>query len=335
MSLPPKHPRRGFTLTELLVVIAIIAILASLGTVAVMRALGTARATAIKTELDQIDAAMKQYKTTYGSYPPCDLRNPATNSQLRQHMAMAFPRYNLARLQQDLEAAGIDIQNVRPDQALVFWLQGFSADPTSPILSVNGRQIDAMGNPIGNPQKRTNNFFEFDQTRLIGHTTNTATLPDPAPSYFPVNARYTTSTSPTKTYPEWNSGAPPIVYFDSRFYEFAAPVAPSTEARPNQFNLPGTPIFTDAGVAAPYWHDRNGNGSTCANDDFNSQESWANPDSFQLIAAGGDGKYGQNPPPNDFARRYPTGINYDLQTLTDDDNATNFSSAARLGDDIP
>ena len=40
-------------------------------------------------------------------------------------------------------------------------------------------------------------------------------------------------------------------------------------------------------------------------------------------------------PPANNARLYPTGINYDLATLTDDDNATNFSSAAKLGDDIP
>ncbi len=349
MLLPPKHPRRGFTLTELLVVIAIIAILASLGTVAVMRALGTARATAIKTELDQIDAAMKRYKETYGSYPPCNLafRDPTVDAAeqnrrrqaVKQHLAMAFQRYNPddARLRRDLEAAGIDLENFRPDQAIVFWLQGFSADPTAPILSVKGLPIDPVsGNEVGTtPQKRTNNFFEFDQTRLAGRTIDTGALPNPAPSYFPVNARYTTSTNPTMAFPVWESGAPPIVYFDSRFYEFAAPVAPSTEARPNQFNLPGTPIFTDAGVAAPYWHDRNGNGSTCANEDFNSQEDWANPDSFQLIAAGGDGKYGQDPPPNDFARRYPSGINYDLVTMTDDDNATNFSSAAKLGDDLP
>ena len=251
MSLPKHNLRRGFTLTELLVVIAIIAILASLGTVAVMRALATARATAIKTELDQIDAAMKRYKETYGSYPPTDLRNPATNAALRQHMAMAFPRYNLTRLANDLDAAGIDTTTLRPDQALVFWLQGFSADPTSPILSVDSKQIDTSGNPIGNPQKRTNNFFAFDQTRLAGQLSGTVT--DPAPSYFPVNARYTTSTSPTRTFAVWDAGAPPIVYFDSKFYEFAAPVVGGNPAQSNQFNQ-----SVRSSLPMPEWRCRTG-----------------------------------------------------------------------------
>jgi len=353
MSPTLKHNlRRGFTLTELLVVIAIIAILASLGTVAVMRAMTTARATAIKTELDQIDAAMKRYKDTYGSYPPCNLAFdepslPAPQKAqrlgaLRQHLAMAFPRYSAdePRLRRDLTAAGIDLQHVRPDQALVFWLQGFSADPTSPILSIDSRPINPTTGAVNasDPiQKRTNNFFAFDQTRLAGAAIG-GTPANPAPSYFPVNARYTTSTSPTKNFPEWNAGAPPIVYFDSRYYEFAAPVVGGSPAQSNQFNTNSatTLIFQDAGVAVPYWHDRNNNSSSNLIEDENSQEGWANADSFQLIAAGGDGKYGQVAPtaaPN--ARLYPTGVNYDLTTLTDDDNATNFSSAARLGDDLP
>ncbi len=347
MSLPPKHLRRGFTLTELLVVIAIIAILASLGTVAVMRALGTARATAIKTELDQIDAAMKRYKETYGSYPPCNLAfdetglTPQQRAQrlgaIRQHLAMAFPRYTAdeTKLRTTLTNAGIDTATFRPDQALVFWLQGFSADPTSPILSVEGYPLDANGNPVGTtPQKRTNNFFAFDQTRLAGQVSGAVT--NPAPSYFPVNARFTTSTSPTRTFPVWDAGAPPIVYFDSRFYEFRAPVVGGNPAESNQFNQSGAVVFADAGVAVPYWHDRNNNSSSNLIEDENSQEGWANADSFQLIAAGGDGKYGEvAPPAAPAARLYPTGINYDLATMTDDDNATNFSSAAKLGDDLP
>lgn len=326
--------RRGFTLTELLVVIAIIAILASLGTAAVMRALATSRATAIKVELDQIDAAMKRYKDTYGSYPPADLTNPASNQRLRQHMAMAFPRYNLSRLQQDLDEAGIDTQNFRPDQALVFWLQGFSADPTSPILSVEAKQIDTSGNPIGNPQKRTNNFYEFDEARLASVASGSATT-NPAPSYFPPNARVTVNNVATKRFPEYASGGPPIVYFDARGYELTAPVVGGSEAQPVTFNTAPV-LFTDAGYAFPYWNDVNKNEFTNLAADRDSQEGWVNPDSFQLIAAGGDNRYFSISPmpalPID-AHLFPSGKRIDV--ISEGDNAVNFTSAARLGDDLP
>jgi prepilin-type N-terminal cleavage/methylation domain-containing protein len=357
MSLPDQsHVRRGFTLTELLVVIAIIAILAALASVGIMTAMNKARATAIKTELDQLDAAMKRYKDTYGSYPPCNLAFLDTTTAdanertrrlavLKQHLAMAFPRYNAAvvesnnktKLENDLTWAGIDLYHVRPDQALVFWLQGFSSDPTNPILSINGKQI-VNSAEIGTPQKRTNNFFEFDPTRLAGRTIDANTLPNPSPSYFPTNARISTTTISGRNYPAWESGTPPIVYFDSRFYEYAAPVLGGAPAQANQFNIAGagTLIFDNAGVAAPYWHDRNKNTATNMNEDFSSQEGWANPESFQLIASGADGKYGLDAPPTARAARlYPTGLNYDITTLSDDDNATNFTSSARLGDDLP
>lgn len=326
--------RRGFTLTELLVVIAIIAILASLGTVAVMRAMTTARATALKTELDQIDAAMKRYKDTYGSYPPADLTNPASNARLRQHMAQAFPRYSLSRLAGDLAAAGIDTTTFRPDQALVFWLQGFSADPTTPILSVEGKQLDASSSPIGNPQKRTNNFFAFDDTRLVGVASGASTT-NPAPSYFPKNARLTVNNVATKRYPEYAGGGPPVVYFDARGYELTAPVVGGSEAQPVTFNA-STVLFADAGYAFPYWNDANKNEFTNLSADRDSQEGWVNPDSFQLIAAGGDNKFFSINPmpalPMD-AHLFPSGKRIDV--ISEGDNAVNFTSSARLGDDLP
>ncbi len=341
---PTSRLRRGFTLTELLVVIAIIAMLAALASVGVMTAMSRAKATAIKVELDQIDAAMKRYKETYGSYPPCNLAFDESGisatekqrrlGQLRQHLAMAFPRYSAdeTRLRNDLTAAGIDLEHVRPDQALVFWLQGFNSDPMSPILSVNSKQIDpSNGSEIGNPQKRTNNFFEFDSTRLIARRIGT-TPNNPAPSYFPSGARFTTSTPTGFTYPHWEGGTPPMLYFDPRDYAIPG----NTPPEPYQFNTNTTRIFDNAGVATAYWHDRNGNGTYNDPVDISSQETWANPNSFQLIAAGADGKYGEDVPSNTMPRLYPTGTNYDLtSTHADDDNATNFTSKAKLGDDLP
>jgi prepilin-type N-terminal cleavage/methylation domain-containing protein len=355
MSLPDQsHVRRGFTLTELLVVIAIIAILAALASVGIMTAMNKARATAIKTELDQLDAAMKRYKDTYGSYPPCNLAfldtttadaNERTRRRqvVKQHLAMAFPRYapSDARLQQDLLAAGIDLYHFRPDQALVFWLQGFSSDPMNPILSVDSRFIDpATGNVDRSPtapppQKRNNDFFAFDTTRLAYVDSSGGTVLNPAPSYFPANARLTVNQT-TKAFPsEFAGGGVPIVYFDSRNYG-TAPVVGGNEARPLTFNSTSPALFADAGYAFPYWQDKNGNGTTNQVADQSSQEDWINPDSFQLIAAGVDAKYSFASPPPSLpidAHLFPTGTRIDV--ITEGDNAVNFTSKSRLGDDLP
>lgn len=341
--------RRGFTLTELLVVITIIAILASLGTVAVMRAMTTARATAIKTELDQIDAALKRYKDQFGSYPPCNLAFAESGissaeqqrrlGQLRQHLSMAFPRYtaDAARIRRDLTAAGIDVENFRPDQALVFWLQGFSSDPTNPILSVDSRVINPSTgavDPASTVQKRANNFFEFEVERLVGVESGSVT--NPAPSYFPTNARLSVNQVATKRFPEYVGGGVPVIYFDSRDYEQSAAVVGGAEAKPRTFNSTSPPLFADAGFAAPYWQDKNANGRTNLAADADAQESWINPDSFQLIAAGQDHKYFViNPMPTlpMDAHLFPTGTRIDV--ITEGDNSVNFTSTATLGDELP
>jgi prepilin-type N-terminal cleavage/methylation domain-containing protein len=358
----PLGQRRAFTLTELLVVIAIIAMLVALVSVGVMRAMDTAKATRIKTELDQIDSAMKAYKEKFGSYPPTNLAFNQTSggvtaaerarrlAVVKQHLAVAFPRYNASqndpsnnrpKLENDLKWAGIDLENIRPDQALVFWLRGFSPNPLNPILSINNKQIE-NNSEVGTPIKRANAFFEFDATRLLGVPSGTApslSATNPAPSYFPNGIRTTSDATGATVFPVWQSGGAPIVYFDSSFYEFVAPdYATPLDAQPNTFNTGSFVPFQTAGAAAPYWLDRNNNGSSCLAADQNSQETWANPDSFQLIACGNDGKYGQaglTPPmPKMFARMYPSGKYYD-PAQSDDDNATNFSSKARIGDDRP
>ena len=101
---------------------------------------------------------------------------------------------NKTKLENDLTWAGIDLQHFRPDQALVFWLQGFSSNPLNPILSINGKQI-VNNMEVGNPVPRTNAFFEFDKTRLAGYAIDTSLtgLPNPAPSYFPAGTKLTTS----------------------------------------------------------------------------------------------------------------------------------------------
>lgn len=342
MSVPTVSPaasRRAFTLTEMLVVIAIIGILVALTSVGVMTAMARAKATRIKTELDQMDAAMRSFKEKYGAYPPCDLQvgYATSRARLRQFVAMTFPRYNLTDLEAEIKLAlgtpPADNPEFRPDQALVFWLRGFSSDPTHPFITPKNEQI-ANGIVVNPPVIITPTpVFEFDTTRFaaVDDKGVDADRLVVLPSYFPAGGPLGTTSAP-------------YVYWDARSYPESTDQTLPAYAEPKHFfnsddpgkGSPGTsPVFyPNAGILVPYWLDANGDGSV----DLPQAENWANPDSFQLIAAGNDRKYGTqtNPGPNDQTRLYPTGTRYDNSSATvDDDNAVNFTAKAKIGDDRP
>ncbi len=335
--------RRAFTLTELLIVITIIAILAGLGSYAAVQALGTAKQTRIKVELDGIDAAFKAYKEKYGSYPPCNLANTAA---VRSHIARAFPRYVIGNLVNDLPAAGVDVTNFRPDQALVFWLQGFGPDPVNPFLTVSGQQLnngspqnDASGNPL---RPGRSPFFSFDPTRLwqvastAGATAIISPTSTPVASYFPQGLVPPSSSAAPYLY--WEPGTITVnvaggTTTTSSNYGKVAVTGTTAVVTPTvSFNNPAAPyslqIFTNAGLPVPYWLDVANAGTT------DPTENWANMDSFQIISTGMDGQYGNLA--GTAARLYPTGTGYDTPpNQADDDNITNFCAKARLGDAKP
>ena len=107
---------RGFTLIELMVVMVILAILVSLVSVAVVNAISQARQTAVKTEIDALDQAMRQFKLKFGTCPP-NFADPAVLQRAWSHM---FSR------SQDQPPKNLDAA-----QSLVFWLSGFSPRPDS------------------------------------------------------------------------------------------------------------------------------------------------------------------------------------------------------------
>jgi prepilin-type N-terminal cleavage/methylation domain-containing protein len=304
-----RPARRGFTLTELLVVIAIIAVLAAMGSWGVMQAMGTAKQTRIKLEVDQLDAALKVYRDKYGSYPPCNWRGLLGNNKLTAHIARAFPRYDMSNLPQvrnELLAAGIT-NEFRPDQALVFWLKGFSPDPAHPFVTPDGYQI--MNGAPTTVKVQVTPLYQFDPTRLATVPLNPASVP----SYFPQGSKTD------------DSGAP-YVYWDSGNYTPYG-VLPALMWNITDMMSGVTTHFTNAGGMRPYGDE--------------TKMDWANSDSFQIIAAGPDAKYGVFPgTKNDPIKLYPSGNGnpnppgYDVAG-TDDDNVTNFCAKARLGDAKP
>jgi len=338
---------RGFTLVELLVVITIIAILVGLTSVAVVRAIATARQTGMKTEIDQLDLAMKAYKERYGSFPPSNLgfNDPNLNMMqrnvllgvIRQHVAQAFPRYDLNHLQNDLANTGLDLENFRPDQALYFWLRGFNSDPQHPFVNV---QNQPLNNGTPGAAVKLVSLFEFDPTRLMSVDGTGAEQPVTAhmASYFPKGGT-----------PGIDSA--PFVYWDSRSYsEQGNPVVATPDAsKPGYYfngsdmskgspghsqtasgNSPPNVLFRQAGTLVPYLLDTNRNGM------LDPGDSWANPESFQILCSGGDRKFGvATVTMANEQRLYPAGLNYDVSTLADDDNVTNFSQSSRIGDEKP
>ena len=156
---PRGQSTSGFTLVELLVVITIIGILAALVTAGAVRAMNAAKRTGIKTEIDQIDMALEQYKNDVSSYPPnlffagCfnpssigpgDSRRALLLSDLRRHLKQAFPRH------QESQSTLNMLVGMSPAEATVFWLRGFSKDPKFPLTGPGG-PIFGGNNPAGGP----------------------------------------------------------------------------------------------------------------------------------------------------------------------------------------
>src|SRR3954447_10020916 len=67
------RPPRGFTLVELLVVVVILALLIAFLLPAINSAIRTGRNASAQAEINQMAAALAQFKTQYGVYPPSRL----------------------------------------------------------------------------------------------------------------------------------------------------------------------------------------------------------------------------------------------------------------------
>jgi prepilin-type N-terminal cleavage/methylation domain-containing protein len=280
--LEETRPRAGFTLIELLVVITIIGILVALLTVAAVGALKTARQTEIKTEINQMDTALMEYKNKTTAFPPnCQTDGPGTSNplnesqifaDLKRHLKQAFPRHqesdDLIRV-----LCGIAAQNttdypqpllggMSAGEALVFWLGGFSSDPRYPISGEGGpsypiTSATAANNAALDPIESREWVFPFEVGRLA---------PRDSDGYFdPTDGRFIQYTARIKGQVQlrrinfWQyvprNSQQPYLYFDTSRHdptpEFDPPAA-TNAAGSIALHVHPLKKFSSAGAAWPF-----------------------------------------------------------------------------------
>jgi prepilin-type N-terminal cleavage/methylation domain-containing protein len=263
--------RRGFTLTELLAVVGIVAMILALLTPALMGARRTAMNAKVKAEIDLLHIALMNYKNEYGAFPPANMAGLWTGSQVNQqhpvyrHLVRAFPR--IREPTSGNSSPYFAMSQLSPAQALVFWLRGFYENPEFPLTN----------NLTNKGQRRK--LFDFDESRLYG-VVGAYVHGGSAHQSF-VARKDLGHDSPEYDYPVYFTGLPrsglPYIYFDSRCYDVE-----NSDFVYSAMSLGGgeisfaRPYFTSAPPMKPLWSQRH-----------------VNSDTFQLIAAGLDGNYGQ------------------------------------------
>jgi prepilin-type N-terminal cleavage/methylation domain-containing protein len=305
---------RGFTLVELLVVITIIGILASLITVAAVGALRKARETEIKAEINQLDAAFEEYKNKTTVYPPnCQfdglfagdpqIEQPLDDSKrfsdLKRHMKQAFPRHQesddlLLVLVEIFARNPIDYPRtlsggISANEAIVFWLGGFSADPKYPISGAGGPSYPIPD--FDNPTNRTLDpiesrawLYPFDVSRL-GPRANDGYFDDS----FEGKGRFIHYRDPkgiTRRINFWVYTPPksrqPYLYFDTSRYPAAVVEDGEIESR---FDPPARPPRASGSLAVYAFKKASQSASSRVPIEF------VNPNRFQIIHCGIDDEW--------------------------------------------
>jgi prepilin-type N-terminal cleavage/methylation domain-containing protein len=234
-------PRLAFTLVELLVVITIIGILAALITAAAIAALRASRQASTKVEVSEISTALESYKDKAGSYPPNLISDAGTGepaidrtqvlNDLRRHLQQAFPRHRepdvlLKKLVDDTTATAPKLTGgMTAEEAIVFWLGGFSADPQYPISGEGGpsyNPADPTTMDNNDPIEGRRLIYPFDIARL-GPRDSNGMFDDSMEA----GARYITYQDPRDPTKQrrvnfWryrpNRSEVPYVYFDTSRY---------------------------------------------------------------------------------------------------------------------
>lgn len=163
------HTKRGFTLIELLIVIAIIGVLIGLLLPAVAGALQTAKITQARSDMRQVEVALRQYVTHFDIFPPTwrytaaeghkdytlpeelwetgyldgPLMDPFNPGEMYRYKAIGFLRMNGA------DATGLLAFNVPPN----FPKSGGESEICADWFEAPVRLIIWSAGPGGSPEK--------------------------------------------------------------------------------------------------------------------------------------------------------------------------------------
>lgn len=293
-------------------VVAIIATLIALLTPTILGARQSAFNAKVKAELDMLHTALMNYKNEYGSFPPADMRGLWNGSEVNKghpvyrHLVRVFPR--IAELATGQNSPYLQLSQLSPAQALVFWLRGFYPNQAYPLTNET------------KPGKRKK-FYDFDESRLYA-----------ADEYSPTTRPQTFSKRSDPQVQTFGRDFPvyftahtmsglPYVYLDARCYS----TDPSASNLPDVSYRAQSMMSKEESIAWPYFT------SDPPSNPLWSQRHMA-PDTFQVIASGPDGSYGTAP------AAFPLAINTPLRPAAADvvnakghaDNLTNFASGTLL-----
>jgi type II secretion system protein G len=263
-----KTQRVGFTLVELLVVVAIIGILATLITAAAFRVTSKARETTIRMKINQLESALEQYKIKFGEYPP----NSSDHDAVVRHIKKRWPRCHVLQvgtgptssiyvdktpLNPTSPKASAKINDRLNDRnALLFWLGGF-CNGDGKYCGFNVDQSDPFGVSDARPSDAYDNevFIELQEGVDVVEKTVSTSTSTPKETF-----RYIVIRDCPVVYFRGSRGGGPGAYDSSLSIDFSF--------------LDGC---SEIGTIVPYKKDAT---------------RWHNPETYQLIHPGLDGKFG-------------------------------------------
>lgn len=271
----PKPPRPGFTLVELAVVIGIISLLAAALIPAIYGAVGKAKEARMTIELAAIGKALERYKLDHGEYPPDFVEvaiakengvNVTDRANLAEqiisaHMSRNFRRRSDRDLPRTMSGQRNQelLANLNPTNALVFWLGGFTSDPTLPLAGSSAKV------PI----------YEFDKGRFIPGSISAYTVVSLTGTDYPDPVPAASSTVVEGYSPPGDPNNTPFTYYRSigspgQEYDFAVHWVGLRQS--NDLSVPAPPFQSSTSSAA--------------------SPEYAAAGKFQIITAGRDGEFG-------------------------------------------
>lgn len=312
-----SHARSGFTMVELLVVIMIIALVSGLliGTYTGVRTLF--RGVTVQQRLNQISQALEMYKQKHGEYPPDGSRL----EEIRRHILKRWP--NVLR---DKSSYGgntklqvyINMVPRDPHKALLFWLCG----PPRGTGGAVGFSTDA-NDPFGLTQNGS--YFVFDPA--------CDTLETPF-----IDLSFDGNVADGRDHGNCNFAEGCFVYADKPIVYFRAEkFGYLCDKYDNENNL------VRANVPKLCYYDHDPNNVACSvihmAAPYMKENKWVNPESFQLVYPGDDGRFGSkylNGVLEAEEQQYVPRNLADHMTfkIEDEDNITNFCPGGTLKDNM-